>query len=99
MQIKNLGFKKKELINQIQFKLDIGLFACRINKKIPKFVSFKTDLESIAVNTFNMDWRIKILKFFTIHLCTTYTAKEWKLRALRMVIVPDGLTKSGSANT
>ena len=53
-----------DIINQIEFKLDIDLFASRINKKIPKFVSFKTDPQSITVNTFNMDWRKKILKFF-----------------------------------
>ena len=44
-----------DIISQIEFKLGLDLFACRINKKIVKFVSFKTDPESIAVNTFNMD--------------------------------------------
>ena len=44
-----------DIINQVEFKLDINLFACRINNQIPKFVSFKPDLEFIAVNAFNMD--------------------------------------------
>ena len=44
-----------DIINQVEFKLDINLFACRINNQIPKSVSLKPDLEFIAVNAFNMD--------------------------------------------
>ena len=44
-----------DIINQVEFKLDINLLACRINNQIPKSVSLKPDLEFIAVNAFNMD--------------------------------------------
>ena len=54
-----------DIINQVEFKLDINLFACRINNQIPKFVSFKPDLEFIAVNAFNMDQRDKIFYIFS----------------------------------
>ena len=54
-----------DIINQVEFKLDINLFACRINNQIPKSVSFKPDLEFIAVNAFNMDWGDKIFYIFS----------------------------------
>ena len=51
-----------DIIKQLEFKPDIDLFASRLNKQIPKFVSFRPDPESITVNAFNMDWMDK--KFF-----------------------------------
>lgn len=54
-----------DIINQVEFKLDINLFACRINNQIPKSVSLKPDLEFIAVNAFNMDQGDKIFYIFS----------------------------------
>ena len=41
-----------DIIIQIDFKLDIDLFASSLNKQVPKFDSFRPDRESIVINSF-----------------------------------------------
>ena len=79
-----------DIIKQLEFKPDIDLFASRLNKQIPKFVSFRPDPESIAVNAFNMDWRDKNFFSFPPFICVPRVLQKiWKDRALGIVIVPD----------
>ena len=59
-----------DIIKQLKFKPDIYLFVSRLNKQIPKFVSFRPDPESIAVNGIG---GIKIFMHFhnsfAYHMC------------------------------
>ena len=99
--MKNLGSNKNKLsgcslktvsddiIKQLEFEPDIDLFASRLNRQILKFVSFRPDPQSIAVNVFIMDWGDKgFYAFHTIHH-SRVLQKIWKDRTLDIVIVPD----------
>ena len=79
-----------DIMKQLEFKPDIDLFASRLNRQIPKFVSFRPDPESIAVNAFNMDWGDKFFFAFPPFICvSSVLQKIWKDRALGIVNVPD----------
>ena len=74
-----------------------GIFNIETDLQIPKFVSFRPHLESIAANAFNVDWGIRMfMQFhhsFMQHVCyknygrTKYLA-EW--------LCQTDLTKSGT---
>ena len=79
-----------DIIKQLEFKPDIDLFASRLNKQIPEFVSFRPDPESMAVNAFNMDWGNKKFYAFPPFICVPHVLQKiWQDRALGIVIVPD----------
>ena len=46
----------KGCIDQLKFYPNIDLFATRINKQFPCFVSFKPDPEAFAIDAFTIDW-------------------------------------------
>ena len=68
-----------DIIKHLEFKPSIDFIASRLNKQIPKIVSFKPDLEFIVVNAFNMDWKDKIFYAFPLLICvpTMFTAKKY----------------------
>lgn len=45
-----------DITKQLEFKPDIYLFASKLIKQILKYVSFRSDSVSIAVNAFKMNW-------------------------------------------
>ena len=72
---------------QLEFKPNIYLFASSLNKQILKFVLFRPNPKSIAVNVFIIDWGMKVFMHF--HHYTKSVEGQCQI----------GLTKSGTANT
>ena len=46
----------KDSLKKLNFKLDIDLFASRINKQYKKCASYRPDPDAIAINAFSLDW-------------------------------------------
>lgn len=79
-----------DVVRKLQFEPEIDIFASRLNTQLPKFVSFRPDPESIAVNSFNMDWgNLKLYAFPPFILVPRVLQKIWKDKATGILIVPD----------
>lgn len=65
----------QDAISQLNFKPEIGLFASRSNCQIKKFVSWKPEPESYAIDAFFISWTIKFVLFSTFQ-CNTNSFAE-----------------------
>ena len=75
---------------------EIDLFASRLNKKLPKYVSWKPDPESIYIDSMNMSWEnLFIYLFPPFSMLWPITTKLELDRVPRAIIVmPDWPTQS-----
>ena len=53
----------EKIIQYLQFYPKIDLFASRLNKQLPVFVSYRPDPEAAYVNLFSMEWKIEFYAF------------------------------------
>lgn len=78
------------LVKRLDFTPSIDLFASRLNKQLPVFVSFRADPESVAVNAFTLDWQGKKFYAFPPFNCIAKVLqKVWKDKAFGILVVPD----------
>ena len=53
----------EKIIQYLQFYPKIDLFASRLNKQLPVFISYRPDPEAAYVNSFSMEWKIQFYAF------------------------------------
>ena len=53
----------EKITHHFYFYSKIDLFASRLNKQLPVFVSYTPDPETTYVNAFNLEWKIEFYAF------------------------------------
>ena len=82
------GFIK--LCSALSFKPEIDLFASRLNYQLKPFVSYRPDPETMAVNSFLMNWRDwKFYAFPPFSIVSKTLQKVYFDNAEGILIVPD----------
>ena len=73
----------------------IDLFASRINKQLPRYVSYHPDPDAEAIDAFTLNWENLIFYTFPpFNVIPTVLAKIQKERAEGIVVLPDWPTQS-----
>ena len=80
----------QQVLQKLNFIPDIDLFASRLNKQLPIFVSYRPDPESIAVDAFTLNWENKKFYAFPPFICVANVLQKiWKDQATGILIVPN----------
>ena len=83
-----------EVLNVLQFKPTIDLFASRVNYQFDCYVSYKADPEAYAVDAFSLLWTdIDFYAFPPFSLILKILRKIQKDKARGILIVPDWQTQ------
>ena len=78
------------LLHKLNFTPKIDLFASRLNCQIPKFVSYRPDPQSSAVNAFTLNWgNLEFYAFPPFTIIPRIIQKIIKDRATGILVVPD----------
>ncbi len=77
-------------IDSLSFPPEIDLFATRINKQLPRFVSYRPDPEAEAIDAFTLDWKNIDFYAFPPFICIGRTLQKINSDgATGIIIVPD----------
>lgn len=80
----------KNILKQLSFTPNIDLFASRLNKKNPRFMSYRPDPECVAVDAFTQSWQGLDFYAFPPFICIPKVLQKiWKDEAVGILIVPD----------
>ena len=80
----------EQVLQELQFIPDLDLFASRLNRQLPEFVSYRPDPESIAVEAFTVNWKNKKFYAFPPFICVAMILQKiWKDQATGILIVPN----------
>ena len=75
-------------------KLDIDLFATRINKQLDRYVSFHPEPEAMAINAFPLTWNNNYFYMFSpFSLVGRVLAKIHRVKTNAVIVVPDWSTQ------
>ena len=78
------------IVRKLNIKLDIDLFASRVNYQLKPFVSFWPDPEAFAVDSFTLDWSSwKFYAFPPFAIIPRVLQKVSSDKAIGLLIVPD----------
>ena len=73
----------------------IDLFASRINKQLPRYVSYRLDPDAEAIDAFSLNWaNLNFYAFPPFSVIPTVLAKIQKEKAEGIVVLPDWPTQS-----
>ena len=79
-----------DALDRLDVKPEIDLFASRLNRQFPRYVSYKPDLDAEAVNAFTMSWSdVTFCAFPPFCIIPSVLQKIIKDRARGILVVPD----------
>ena len=84
-----------EALKRLEVSPVIDLFASRINKQLPRYVSYRPDPDAEAIDAFTLNWEnLNFYAFPPFSVIPTVLAKIQKERAEGIVVLPDWPTQS-----
>ena len=83
----------EKFIQHFQFSPKTDLFASRLNKQPPVFVSYRPDADATYVNAFNLEWKIEFYAFPTFSLIGRIIQKISIEASTGILIVPNWPTQ------
>ena len=84
-----------EALKRLEVSPVIDLFASRINKQLPRYVSYRPDRDAEAIDAFTLNWEnLNFYAFPPFSVIPTVLAKIQKERAEGIVVLPDWPTQS-----
>ena len=80
----------KNIQKELSFFPNIDLFASRLNKQVPCFISYRPDPECVAVDAFTQSWTGLDFYAFPPFICIPKVLQKiWNDQAFGILIVPD----------
>ena len=84
-----------QLTSILQFAPEIDLFASRLNSQLPKYVSWRPEPESFAIDAFSMNWGdIKFYCFPPFSVIPAVLQKVKEDKATGILIIPEWPTQT-----
>jgi hypothetical protein len=84
----------QSVAHELNFEVDVDLFATRLNTQIEKFVSWEPDPEAWAIDAFTLDWsKLQFYAFPPFSLLTRCLQKVKLEQATGIIIAPDWPTQ------
>ena len=80
----------QEVLRQLSFIPEVDLFASRINKQFPAYVSYRLDPNALAVDAFAIQWTdIKLYAFPPLSVIPLALNKIYRDQAQGIMVIPE----------